>query len=158
MDHAHLKAPAVLERFLEVVPAFARLPLPGRGDTWERFEILASLAEEDLSLARLGEGHADALAILDESGRGSRHPEASYGVWAARTPTGGVTATPVAGGWMLAGRKPFCSGSGMLDRALVTAEAPDGYRLFDVATAGAVVATSRIRGRRSAWPIRSARR
>ena len=82
MGHAHPK-PQVLERFLDIVPAFARLPLPGRGDTWERFEILASLAEEDLSLARLGEGHADALAILDESGS-SRHSEASYGVWAAR--------------------------------------------------------------------------
>ena len=137
MDRAHPK-PQVLERFLDVVPAFARLPLPGRGDTWERFEILASLAEEDLSLARLGEGHADALAILEESGS-SRHSEASYGVWAARSGAGGVTATPVVGGWKLAGRKPFCSGSGMVDRALVTAEAPDGYRLFDVDTAEVVV-------------------
>ncbi len=118
--------------------AFARLPLPGHGDTWERFETLASLAEEDLSLARLGEGHADALAILAESGRGARHSGASYGVWAARTGTANVTATPVAGGWRLAGQKPFCSGSGMLDRALVTAEAPDGYRLFDIATADVV--------------------
>ena len=137
MDRAHPK-PQMLERFLDVVPAFARLPLPGRGDTWERFEILASLAEEDLSLARLGEGHADALAILEESGS-SRHSEASYGVWAARSGAGGVTATPVVGGWKLAGRKPFCSGSGMVDRALVTAEAPDGYRLFDVDTAEVVV-------------------
>ena len=48
------KTPRVLARFLEVVSAFARLPLPGHGDTWERFEILALLAEEDLSLARLG--------------------------------------------------------------------------------------------------------
>ena len=56
-----------------MVSTLDRLPLPGHGDTWERFEILASLAEEDLSLARLGEGHADALGILDESGRGVRH-------------------------------------------------------------------------------------
>ena len=33
---------------------------------------------------------------------------------------------------MVSGAKPFCSGAGFLDRALVTAEAPDGYRLFDV--------------------------
>ncbi len=52
-----------------------------------------------------------------------------------------MTATPVAGGWVLAGRKPFCSGSGLLDRALVTAEAPDGYRLFDIAVADTVVDT-----------------
>ncbi len=130
----------ILERFLEVVSTLDRLTLPGHGDTWDRFEILAALAEEDLSLARLGEGHADALAILNESSRGVRHTGASYGVWAARSGTGNVTATPVAGGWKLAGRKPFCSGSGMLERALITAEAPDGYRLFDIPTAEVVVA------------------
>jgi hypothetical protein len=129
----------VLDRFLEVVPDLGRVPLPGAGDTWERFEIFASLAQEDLSLARLVEGHADALAILDESGCASRHPEASYGVWAARMGTGGVTATPTSSGWKLAGQKPFCSGSGIVDRVLITAEAPDGYRLFDVATADAVI-------------------
>jgi len=131
----------VRERFVEVTPALAHLPLPGHGDTWERFEILASLAEEDLSLARLGEGHADALAILNESGHGSRYSGSSYGVWAARSGADGVTAVPVPGGWILSGRKPFCSGSGVLDRALITAEAPDGYRLFDVATADSVVDT-----------------
>ena len=142
MDREQRRTPRVLERFLEVVTGFARLPLPGHGDTWERFEMLASLAEEDLSLARLGEGHADALAILDESGRGARHSGSSYGVWAARTGPGGVIATPVAGGWQLGGRKPFCSGSGILDRALITAEAPDGYRLFDIATADVVIDTA----------------
>jgi alkylation response protein AidB-like acyl-CoA dehydrogenase len=131
----------VFDRFLEVVPGLGRVPLPGGGDTWGRFEIFASLAQEDLSLARLGEGHADALAILDESGCGSRHPEASYGVWAARTSTGGVTATPTSGGWKLAGQKVFCSGSRILDRVLITADAPDGYRLFDVATADSVINT-----------------
>ncbi len=131
--------PRVGRRFFEVISSFGRLPLPGHGDTWERFSILASLGEEDLSLARLGEGHADALAILRESGRGIRHPGSSYGVWAARTGTRGVMADPIPGGWRLTGSKPFCSGSGLLDRALVTAEAPDGYRLFDIATADAVI-------------------
>lgn len=134
--------PRVGRRFFEVISSFDRLPLPGHGDTWERFEILASLAEEDLSLARLGEGHADALAILQESGRELRRPGTSYGVWAARTGSGGVSATRVPGGWRLTGRKPFCSGSGLLDRALVTAETPDGYRLFDIATADAVIDTT----------------
>jgi hypothetical protein len=130
--------PRVGARFLEVISSFDRLPLPGHGDTWERFSILASLGEEDLSLARLGEGHADALAILQESRSGSHYPGCSYGVWAARTGTRGLTAEPVPGGWRLSGSKPFCSGSGLLDRALVTAEAPDGYRLFDIATADVV--------------------
>ena len=134
-------APPIARRFFEVISGFGQLPLPGHGATWERFEILASLAEEDLSLARLAEGHADALAILEESGRGNHHLGSSYGVWAARTGTGGVLAEPVPGGWRLRGSKPFCSGSGLLDRALVTAEAPDGYRLFDIATAEAVIDT-----------------
>ena len=44
------------------------LPLPGSGATWERWAAFADLAGEDLSLARLGEGHADAIAILAEFG------------------------------------------------------------------------------------------
>jgi hypothetical protein len=44
------------------------LPLPGGGRTCERWAILTDLAEEDLSLARLSEGHTDALAILAELG------------------------------------------------------------------------------------------
>ena len=44
------------------------LPLPGGGRTRERWAVLADLAGEDLSLARLAEGHADALAILAELG------------------------------------------------------------------------------------------
>ena len=68
------------------------LPLPGRGQTMERWAAFASLAEEDLSLARLSEGHADALAILAELGgpgppRGSR-----WGVWAAHPPGPGSEA------------------------------------------------------------------
>ena len=44
------------------------LPLPGGGRTRERWAALAELAGEDLSVARLAEGHADALAILAELG------------------------------------------------------------------------------------------
>jgi alkylation response protein AidB-like acyl-CoA dehydrogenase len=58
-----------------------------------------------------------------------------------------VIATPVAGGWQLAGRKPFCSGSAIVDRALITAEAPDGYRLFDIATDDVVIHTAS-----DSWP------
>ena len=43
-----------------------RLPLPGRGQTLLRWQALAAVAAHDLSLARLFEGHADALAILAE--------------------------------------------------------------------------------------------
>jgi hypothetical protein len=40
------------------------LPLPGSGATRERWAAFADLAGEDLSLARLSEGHADAVTIL----------------------------------------------------------------------------------------------
>lgn len=55
--------------------------------------------------------------------------------------SGNVTATPVAGGWRLAGRKPLLFGQRNVERGLVTAEAPDGYRLFDIATAEVVIDT-----------------
>ena len=58
------------------------LPLPGSGWTRERWAALADLAEEDLSLARLAEGHADAVAILAELGASaaaSREPLGSLG-------------------------------------------------------------------------------
>ena len=55
------------------------LPLPGSGRTRERWAVLADLAEEDLSLARLAEGHTDAIAILAELGVGRRRPGAAGG-------------------------------------------------------------------------------
>jgi hypothetical protein len=65
--------------------------------------LAASVAEEDLSLARLSEGHTDALAILAELGAGPR----------------------AAGGWRLAagGIKRYCSGARSCTHALVTAAA-----------------------------------
>jgi alkylation response protein AidB-like acyl-CoA dehydrogenase len=108
------------------------IPLPGHGETWRRFEVLASEAAADLSAGRLIEGHVDALAILAEARMKTFEESATYGVWAARTPSGGTMADVVPGGWLLSGSKPFCSGSGIIDRALVTAQAPDGYRLFDI--------------------------
>jgi alkylation response protein AidB-like acyl-CoA dehydrogenase len=112
-----------------------RLPHPGAGSTWQRFRVLADWSARDLSLGRLVEGHADALSILAEAGVPPRGSGLSYGVWAARAGRGGTVATPVSGGWLLSGVKPYCSGSDWLDRALVTADAPDGYRLFDISVA-----------------------
>src|SRR5579859_4308368 len=68
------------------------LPLPGSGATWRRWAAFADLAEEDLSLARLGEGHADAVAILAELGGPQPEPGSRWGVWAANPPGPNVTA------------------------------------------------------------------
>jgi alkylation response protein AidB-like acyl-CoA dehydrogenase len=115
------------------------LPTPGSGRTWCRFDALARWAAFDLSLGRLAEGHVDALAILAEAGVSPVSPTAIYGVWAARNPHGAVRASHTAEGWRLTGQKPFCSGSGLIDRALVSAETDDGYRLFDISVAQHVV-------------------
>jgi hypothetical protein len=102
------------------------MPLPGGGETRLRHEILMSVGREDLSLARLAEAHWDAVAILAEAGR---EPErgALYGVWASEIPgqalrlhRDGIKST-------VSGTKMFCSGAGLVDRALVTVGAPDPY-------------------------------
>lgn len=116
------------------------IPLPASGKTALRLAALSSWSARDLSLGRLAEGHIDALAILAEAHAQPVNVDASYGVWAARNGTGGTKARRNGDGWwFLTGRKPFCSGSGLIDRALVTAEAEDGYRLFDIALAENVV-------------------
>ncbi len=108
------------------------LPLPGSGSTAQRYEALAEIAAVDLSLARLAEGHTDAMAILAEA---RREPGPGlHGVWAAEPPDARLRAERSAGGWTLTGRKRFASGARRLDRALVTAAADgeDGGRLFAV--------------------------
>jgi alkylation response protein AidB-like acyl-CoA dehydrogenase len=108
------------------------LPLPGDGATRERWAALADLAGEDLSLARLGEGHADAVAILAELGGPGPEPGSRWGVWAANPPGPNVTAHRGADGWLLEGTKQYCSGARICTHALVTAAADDGARLFAV--------------------------
>lgn len=106
------------------------LPLPGKGHTAERHQRLFRAGREDLAVARLVEAHWDAEAILAEAGRA---PEAGalYGVWAAEAPDKVLHAAATSGGFRVSGSKPFCSGAGMVDRALVTVKEPVP-RLLDV--------------------------
>src|ERR1700689_5861446 len=85
------------------------LPLPGAGATRERWAAFADLAGEDLSLARLCEGHADAVAILAELGGPGPEPGSRWGGWAAKPPGPNVTADRGADGWLLDGTKKHCS-------------------------------------------------
>jgi alkylation response protein AidB-like acyl-CoA dehydrogenase len=110
------------------------LPLPGGGRTAERFLALMALGREDPVLARLGEGHADAVAILAELGGEKAGAGERWGVWAAVPAS--VTAVPAGGGWRLSGDRPWCSGAGTCTHALVTATAADGVRLFAVEVGG----------------------
>ncbi len=105
------------------------LPLPGAGATRERFESLWRLGAVDLSLARLAEAHADAVAILAEAGHPSPASRA-MGVWATGGDANRIEATKAGAGWSLAGRKAFCSGASTLDAALVTADHAGRHLLF----------------------------
>lgn len=92
---------------------------------------LAALGAGDLTVARTVEPHLDALIILREAD----YPvptEGLWGVFAAEDPRAPVRADLSEAGWRLTGTKPWCSLAALLDHALVTAQAPDGHRLFAV--------------------------
>ncbi|WP_372499546.1 acyl-CoA dehydrogenase [Streptomyces lichenis] len=112
----------------------AECPLPGSGGTATRFEELSAVARADLGVARLVEGHLDAVAILAELGGPPVRLGQHWGVWAAEPPGSELTATRTADGWVLDGLKRYCSGAHSCTHALVTAVAEDGRRLFAVRT------------------------
>lgn len=103
-------------------------------------ELLAGLAEIDLTVARVVEPHLDALLILREAGVAAG--PGRWGVYAAEAPDALLTASRVGTGWRLDGAKAWCSLAGLLDRALVTARTPEGPRLFavELRSAGVTVA------------------
>lgn len=95
------------------------VPPMGEGRSAARLRFLSLVARRDLGLARLVEGHLDATQILREA----RRPVADdrlYGIWASGGPadTVEITANTEAGP-VLTGCKPFCSGSDIVDLALV---------------------------------------
>lgn len=115
---------------IRTLDAIVPVPLPGGGNTDQRFRKLAEIAAYDLAIARLIEGHLDAIAICKEAGRPV--PNGVLGVWASDPPPARLQASAGSGGWSLSGIKQWCAGAGTLDNALVTAQAADGYRLFVV--------------------------
>lgn len=124
------------------------LPLPGSGQTLERWRALAEIAYADTVVGRLAEAHTDATAILAEidhgaTGRPSTElavaPEQLWGVWAAEPPAPVLRAREVSEGWVLEGRKLWCSGASMCTHALVTAEIDGQRALFAVALDRSVV-------------------
>jgi len=126
------------------------LPPPGAGATALRWSALAALAAADVTLAKLGEAHADAVAILADLD-GPRPADVLpadvlWAVWAARTPLLSASCD-AAGRWCLDGVKPYASGYGPCARALVSAAAPDGDRLFAVDTADAGIVADE-----GSWP------
>lgn len=113
------------------------LPLPGRGDTAQRWNRLAAFAETDVVAGRLAEAHADAVAILAELDGPTPAPGQFWGVWAAEGPGAALSASDDGSEILLDGTKVWCSGAGLCSHALVTALLPSGDRgLFAVAVDG----------------------
>ena len=122
-------------------------------DFLARWQLLSALGRTDLVIARLLEGHLDALAILTEAGR-SAVTGALYGVWASASGGTGLTVEygrnhisgAQSGGFgqnrqedrrgehdaVVSGLMRFCSGALLLDRALITARHGDGLLLLDI--------------------------
>ncbi|MFB1427010.1 acyl-CoA hydrolase [Micrococcus endophyticus] len=140
------------------------LPLTGEGRTRQQWELLASVAAQDLSAARVLEPHLDALSILSQASVPA--PAGLLGVYASesggRTPrltpaphddddAGSASdARPDAGpdAWLLDGEKPWCSLADECAAAVITGREADGTRravLVDLDHPG-VAETS------SAWP------
>ena len=98
---------------------FGELPMPGSGRTLERWRALAAVGAIDLSLAKIYEGHTDALAILAElSGEKS---EGIWAVWAAEPPNARVVFRGDESGGTLTGLKSWCSGAAVVDYAVMSA-------------------------------------
>ena len=98
-------------------------PQPGKGQTIKRWRYLAAIAQHDLSLAKLVEGHTDALAILWELDcRTMVTPGARWGTWAAESPSSRVVIQRDESGHIfLSGTKCWCSGAQGATHALLTA-------------------------------------
>lgn len=114
-------------------PAFAQLlssgmdhlPMPGSGRTLTRWARLADVAERDLVLVKLFEGHTDALAILAELGADAPPNGSRWGTWCAEPPNARLsfaTASPTSAGKeiLISGTKSWCSGARLVTHAVVS--------------------------------------
>jgi hypothetical protein len=121
-DCPHEQVAAVDARLLRqlVLGALDQLPLPGQGQTLARWQALAAVAAQDLSLAKLYEAHTDALAILAEAGAHAP-PHSIWGVWCAQGRPGSLHMRTDAGTdqLILDGEKNWCSGAAAVTHALL---------------------------------------
>lgn len=122
--------PAVALRHL-IAAGADRLPLPGQGATLERWRALATVGAHDLSLAKLFEGHTDALAILHEAGVRPDDVGAMWGTWCAEPPDARLHIDLAQdGSYVLNGHKAWCSGARSVSHAVVSCWNRDGEAML----------------------------
>lgn len=111
-----------------------QLPLPGSGQTLERFSGLAQVAGHDLRLCKLFEGHTDALAIIAELDSPLPPLGSTWGMWAAEPPSARVRVRRDGQRLIVDGRKAWCSGASVVSHGLLTAwDEEDRQQLVAVA-------------------------
>ncbi|MCW6509425.1 acyl-CoA dehydrogenase [Hyphomicrobiales bacterium BP6-180914] len=95
--------------------------------------VLRLVGGADLSIARLYEGHVNAIALVRRYGTATQLERLARdvadgslaGVWGADDATG-LWAEDIGGSWQLKGRKILASGAGFVTRPLVTARTDAG--------------------------------
>ncbi|MCZ2495207.1 acyl-CoA dehydrogenase [Xylophilus sp. Kf1] len=98
-----------------------RIPLPGNGDTLQRWQALAAVAAHDLSLVKLYEGHTDALAILAELHGPAPAPGSRWGTWCAEPPDARLAFIRQPDGSLrINGTKAWCSGAASVTHAVIS--------------------------------------
>lgn len=105
---------------------------PGTGRPLLR--LLTVLGMGNLSVARLYEGHVNALLLVNEFGTPAQRARAArdahagclFAVWNTQAADGVRIDPDGSGGFVLTGTKTFASGAGFVDRPLITAAWPDG--------------------------------
>ena len=115
------------------------LPIPGHGNTPERFRALRGEAAKDASVGRLFEAHTDAITILFEASM-PPPPMTALAVWASG-PAKSSFVEKDGGRFVLNGRRAFCGGASVVDAALVITDSPEGERLIlvDLRQPGVIV-------------------
>jgi len=117
--------------FEAFVSEAAALPLPGRGNTLERWREFARLAMQDLNLAKIAESHADALAILTECrARFTPRPRSRWAVWTLDMPSAALRTVRWEEHFLVSGRKSWCAGAPWVTDALVSARDPEEQPLL----------------------------
>lgn len=99
--------------------------------------ILRSIGGADLSVARLFEGHVNAVKLVSRYGTALQIESLAdsvksgklSGVWGAED-AGGLRRVRHGESWSLQGRKILASGAGSTERPLITVGSPDGHILY----------------------------